>query len=143
MKITRLILMVCVLFYVFGCSAKEEPVFCLSDDYDIASKTPVLLLSDTKFSKTSEGTALFVLSISDSLLVTDWDLVDLTIVNTPKGDTLVNYSSFQDNSMTKDFGAYRQDIDTYVKHLKVTLKEGIQHASTKKVQITVKVQRKE
>jgi len=115
----------------------------LSDDYVIASKTPVLRLSDTKFSKTSEGTALFVLSISDSLQVKDWDLVDLTIVNTPKGDTLVNYSSFQDNSMTKGFAAYQKDIETYVKSLKVTLKEGVEHPSTKKVQITVKVQRKE
>lgn len=125
------------------CSSKEETIFCLSDDYTIASKTPVLLLADTKFSKTTEGTALFVLSIDDSLAVREWDLIDLTVVNQPKGDTVVKYSSFQDNTLTKGFSDYRMDIDAYVKRLKITLKEGITRTSTKKVQITVKVQRKE
>jgi hypothetical protein len=138
-NLIRIILACFTAGFLLGCSAKEEAIFCLSDDYSITSKAPVLKLSNTKFSKETEGIALLILSVSDSLSVNDWDLLSLTMVNKAKGDTLVNYSSFRDGSITSGFEEYRSDIDVYVKNLKISLKEAVGKPSTKKVQITVNV----
>lgn len=138
----RSILAYFTIVYFIGCTANEEPIFCLSDDYLITSKTPVLKLSHTKFPKETEGIALFVLSINDSLIVNEWDLLNLTLINKANKDTLVNYSSFQDNSVTRGVNEYRTDLEDFVKRLKISLKEGISQASRKKVQITVKVESK-
>ncbi len=143
MKILIRIILACfTIVYFGGCSAKEESIFCLSDDYLITTKTPVLNLSNAKFSKETEGMALLVLSINDSLTVIDWDLLNLTLINKAKRDTLVNYTSFQANSVNKGVIEYRTDLEAFVRRLKISLKEGIAQASRKKVQITVKVESK-
>lgn len=135
--------------YIFGillagsqllsCSQKENPVFCLSDEYVVTSPSPLLALKDSKLSKDAEGTALIVLSISDSLKIKEWDVLDLTVVGASRKDTLLAYSSFTENTKTKDISAYQTDIESYIKNLKITLKEGITQAKSKKIQITVNV----